>query len=69
MFTYWIDRQWGSHYHKEDCPMIKDPHYHYEPITRTKPRKIDKNGWGLTRIKEGGEYYVACSCLMPKRRG
>ena len=28
--TYWIDKQGGSHYHKEDCPMIKDGKY---PLT------------------------------------
>lgn len=68
MYTYWIDRQGGSHYHKEDCPMVKDPHYHYEPITRSLPRIHTLDGWGLTRIKEGGKYYMACACLLPKRR-
>ena len=67
-YTCWIDRQGGSHYHKEDCPMVKDPKFHYEPITRTKPRKPEKHGWELTRIREGGKYYMACSCLLPKRR-
>ena len=28
----WIDKQGGRHYHKEDCPMVKEPVYHYEPI-------------------------------------
>ena len=71
MFTYWIDRKGGSHYHKEDCPMTNpitiEPRYHYEPITRTKPRKKDID-WGLTRIRDGGKYYVACACLFQKRR-
>lgn len=67
-YTYWIDKQGGSHYHKEDCPMIKDPKYHYKPITRTKPRRPDKHGWGLTRIKEGGQYYMMCPACFGRRR-
>lgn len=59
MYTYWIDRKGGSHYHKEGCPMVKDPHYHYEPIFRTKPRKPDNSGWGLTRIREDRKYRYA----------
>jgi len=66
METFWIDRNGGSHYHIESCPMIKDPHYHYEPVTRRK-RRPDKE-WGLERIREGGEYYMPCACVLPRRR-
>jgi hypothetical protein len=65
METYWIDKQGGNHCHKEDCVMVKDPHYHYEPIIRRK-RRPDKY-WGLERIREGGKYYIACPCMYPKR--
>jgi len=67
IYTYWIDKQGGSHYHKEDCNMVKEPQYHYAPITRTKPRKKDRT-WGLTPIKESGRYYYPCACMF-KRRG
>ena len=67
METYWIDKQGGSHYHKEDCVMIKDPNYHYEPITRSK-RRPDRY-WGLQRILEDGKYYVPDACVLPRRRG
>lgn len=67
--TYWIDKQGGSHYHKEDCEHIRNnPQYHYEPITRTKTRKPDKHGWGLTRIREDGNYYMACPACFGKMR-
>lgn len=65
METYWIDKQGGSHYHKETCEMVKDPHYHYEPIIR-RWRQIDKH-WGLERIREGGKYYMPCACVLPRR--
>jgi len=63
--TYWIDKQGGSHYHKEDCPMIKDPRYHYEPIIRRK-RRPDKY-WGLERIRVDGKYYMPDACVMERR--
>jgi hypothetical protein len=66
METFWIDKQGGSHYHREDCPMVKDPQFHYEPITRRK-RRPDKE-WGLERIREGGKYWIACACVLPRRR-
>ena len=65
-YTYWIDKQGGSHYHKEGCKMI-EPRFHYEPITRTKPRKNDRE-WGLTRIREDGKYYMPCACMFESRR-
>lgn len=66
----WIDKQGGNHYHKANCPMVKEPRYHYEPIIRTKPRKPDKHGWWLTRIREGGRYYAPCpACFGEKRKG
>ena len=68
-YTYWIDKQGGSHYHKEDCPMVKDPKFHYEPITRSLPRFLSLDGWGLARIREGGKYYIACSCFLAKVKG
>ena len=64
---YWIDKQGGSHYHKEDCVMVKDPRFHYEPVTRTKPRKRDKQGYTLTRIREDGKYYSPCACMFERR--
>jgi len=30
----WIDKQGGRHYHKADCPMVKDGKFHYESIER-----------------------------------
>ena len=68
--TYWIDKKGGSHYHKETCSHIKDnPQYHYEPITRSLPRIHSLDGWGLTRVREGGKYYMACPACFYKRRG
>lgn len=66
-YTYWIDRQGGRHYHKEDCAMVRDPNYHYEPIIRTKDREFDRE-WGLTRIRESGKYYVADFGCFGERR-
>jgi hypothetical protein len=65
METYWIDKQGGSHYHKENCEMVKDPHYHYEPIIRRR-RKIDKR-WRLERIRASGKYYMPCACILSRR--
>ncbi len=65
-YTYWINKQGGLHYHKEDCQMTKDPKFHYEPITRSLPRIRNFMGV-LTRIREGGKYYMACSCFFGKR--
>ena len=68
MYTYWIDKQGGSHYHRKDCWMVIQPQYHYEPITRAEPRKRD-GYYGLTRIREDGKYYNPCACMFKKRRG
>ncbi|KKN59254.1 hypothetical protein LCGC14_0543530 [marine sediment metagenome] len=67
-YTYWIDKQGGSHYHKEDCVMVKEPRYHYEPITRTMPRIRNLDGYGMTRIREGGKYYNPCACMFERRQ-
>ena len=66
METYWIDKQGGSHYHKEDCMMIKDPQFHYEPITRRKRRLFKNYDW--ERIRVDGKYYEPCACVFPRRR-
>ncbi len=55
----WIDKQVGSHYHKEDCSMAKDPHYHYGPVER----RIRKYGPTLSKIRCDGKFYYPCRCI------
>ena len=66
--TYWIDKKGGSHYHKGGCPMIQDPRFRYKPITRTLPRIHTLDGYGLTRIREGGKYYNPCPACYGQKR-
>ena len=50
----WIDKQGGTHYHKEDCPIILTelpPHLHYQAITignKVVERGLNIYPWGKT---------------------
>lgn len=59
MRVYYIDRNGGSHFHLRDCPMIQDPKFHYEAITRSKPHLSH-----LSRILDNGKYYIACPACI-----
>lgn len=53
----WIDKQGGRHYHKADCPMVKDPMFNYEPIQKV----IRKYKYvGYAGIRYGGKIYAPC---------
>lgn len=65
---YWIDKRGGSHYHKCDCMMIKDPRFRYEKVERNHKR-TKNNLFGLNRIREDGKYYIPCPvCWFRKRK-
>lgn len=58
----WVDKQGGTHYHKEDCGMTKDPKFHYEPVEVSEE---------LVKLRRGilihGQRYTPCACLIPRR--
>jgi hypothetical protein len=61
----WIDKQGGTHYHKEDCKMIGAP-YHYEPIER---RLRGNSLMGYRDIIVDGKRYSHCPmCFGDKRK-
>lgn len=57
----WIDKQGGRHYHKENCAMVKDTLFSYQPIE--KRLRIDAKHCGRTfyrAIKVDGKVYHMC---------
>jgi hypothetical protein len=61
----WIDKQGGSHYHKSDCEMVKDPHFHYEPIKRL--AKFNRGIVYPRFIVVDKKMYYPCACVSEKR--
>ena len=69
----WIDKQGGTHYHKEGCPMIKPlPNsklppitYHYELIVRQ--IRLCNYGW-RDIIVDGSRYSYCPLCFGDKRK-
>lgn len=58
-FVYLIDKQGGSHYHREGCVMTTDPRFNYERIFRDRER-TNIPIYRLTRVRESGKYYYPC---------
>ena len=68
----WIDKQGGTHYHKEDCEMLKPfpptdnkllarMQFHYEGIERQ--LRKDKFGWWQDIIVDGKRYGMCPICF------
>ena len=55
----WIDKQGGTHYHKEGCKMTQDPKFHYEAIEH-KVRRL-----GMPYHKEYGRIMVDKKLYYP----
>jgi hypothetical protein len=58
----WIDKQGGSHYHTEDCLMVKDPMFHYEQYRVG----ISPLGKEMPTIRIGRKYYMPDICILKK---
>jgi hypothetical protein len=72
IYTYWLDKNGGFHYHKSiDCPAVsKTPDYkiRYTPVTRTEVH-VYNNRFNYVRIREDGKFYFPCPlCYGDKRR-
>ena len=63
--TVWIDKQGGSHYHHDFCPMVKEPRYHYEPIKRR--MKFNYNIVYPNYIVVDNKMYNPCACIYGVR--
>ena len=66
----WIDRQGGRHYHKENCVMVKEPRFSYQPIEKKLRIDARRNGQLFYRdIKVDGKVYRMCpGCFRSYRR-
>ena len=59
----WIDKQGGTHYHKEFCRMIT-PQYHYEPVEVS-----DTIIQHLSDVRIDKQLYYPCPlCYRDKRK-
>ena len=67
----WIDKQGGTHYHKEGCKMIGAP-YHYEPFEHTIrkiPVRFRKMFGEYRNITIDHKRYMPCPlCFGDKRK-
>lgn len=50
----WIDKEGGRHFHKEHCPMVNDPMFHYEAV------EVEKENLQVKGILIEGKLYVPC---------
>lgn len=57
----WIDKKGGRHYHKENCPMVQDKRFPYEPV--------EKDIENYQDIIVGNKRYLACPGCFFKKRG
>ncbi len=62
MYTYYIDRKGGRHFHMKGCVMTVDSQFHYEAVERQVVHGYND------RIRDGGKYYRACpGCIRGRR--
>jgi len=64
----WVDKQGGSHFHSENCWMVKDPepHYHYESVEKRLRTYIAFGRRMYHDIRVDGKTYRMCSCMMER---
>ena len=64
----WIDKQGGTHYHKENCKMTQDPQFHYEPIKHKVRRLGMPVGKEYGRIMIDKKLYYPCPLCFGHQR-
>ena len=60
----WIDKQGGTHFHKENCQIVKSPMFHYEPVEKRLRLYTEFGHRMYHNIRVDGKLYSPCVCMI-----